>query len=334
MGNLSNPADKWQNEGRENCIMEKSIVTLTINPALDKISGINQVVPNKKLRCNMPKQEAGGGGINVSRAIKRLGGNSLAIFPCGGANGELLKLKLNDENIEYNPVPIDKQTRENITIFEGNSNHQYRFIMPGPSLSEKELQKILDELEYIDPTPEYIVASGSTPNGVPEDFYLQVADLAKDMTSKLIVDTSGKQLKLASEAGVFLLKPNMRELGTLAGNKIESEAHQKEAAREIVDSGNAEVVVTSLGAGGALLVTEDHIEHIRTPTVPIRSKLGAGDSMVAGIVYYLSKGKSIREAVMYGVAAGAAAVMTPGIELCNKTDADNLYENLLEDQKE
>lgn len=314
--------------------MEKSIVTLTINPALDKISGISQVVANKKLRCNMPKHEAGGGGINVSRAIKRLGGNSLAIFPCGGANGEILKSKLAEENVEFKAVPIEKQTRENITIFEGNSSHQYRFIMPGPSLSEKELQKTLDELENIDPVPDYIVASGSTPNGVPDSFYKQVADLANDMKSKLIVDTSGNQLKLASEAGVFLLKPNMRELGTLAGIKIESEAHQKEAAREIVNSGNAKVVVVSLGAGGALLVTEALTEHIRTPTVPIRSKLGAGDSMVAGITFSLAEGKSIREAVMYGVAAGAAAVMTPGIELCNKTDTDNLFKNLLEEKED
>lgn len=314
--------------------MEKSIVTLTINPALDKISGISQVVPNKKLRCNMPKHEAGGGGINVSRATQRLGGNSLAIFPCGGPNGEILKSKLDEEKVEYNTIPIENQTRENITIFEGDSSHQYRFIMPGPTLLEKEMHKIFDELKNIDPPPDYIVASGSTPNGIPDDFYQQIANLANDMNSKLIVDTSGKQLKLASEAGVFLLKPNMRELGTLAGKKIESEAHQKEAAREIVESGNAEIVVVSMGAGGALLVTQDFTEHIRTPTVPIRSKLGAGDSMVAGIVFYLSKEKSIREAVMYGVAAGATAVMTPGTELCNKSDTDKLYENLLEENQQ
>jgi len=313
--------------------MEKSIVTLTINPALDKISGISQVVPNKKLRCNAPKHEAGGGGINVSRAIKRLGGNSLAIFPCGGANGEILQSKLDEEEVTYTPVPISKQTRENITIFEGNTDHQYRFIMPGPNLSDKEWKSTLNEIEKVDPHPDYIVASGSTPHGVPDDFYQQVGDLANKINSKLIVDTSGEQLKLAAEAGVFLLKPNMRELGTLAGNKITSEAHQKEAAKSIIETGNAEVVVVSLGAGGALLVMKDHTEHIRTPTVPIRSKLGAGDSMVAGIVFYLSKGKSIREAVMYGVAAGAATVMTPGIELCNKSDTDKLYENLLENSQ-
>ncbi len=314
--------------------MEKSIVTLTINPALDKITGISQVTPDKKLRCTSPKHEAGGGGINVSRAIKRLKGKSLAIFPSGGPNGEILKSKLDEEQVEYIAIPIEDQTRENITVFEGNSNHQYRFIMPGPSLSKVELQKTLEEIDNMDPTPDFIVASGSTPNGVPEDFYQQVAKLANDLGSKLIVDTSGKQLKLAAKAGVYLLKPNMRELGILAGNEITSETHQKEAAREIVDSGNAEVVVVSLGAGGALLVTDDHTEHFRTPTVPIRSKLGAGDSMVAGIVCSLSEGNSIRKAVMYGIAAGASAVMTPGIELCNKSDTDSLYKNLLEDQEQ
>jgi len=314
--------------------MEKTVVTLTINPALDKITGISQVVPNQKLRCTSPKHEAGGGGINVSRAIKRLGGKSLAIFPSGGPNGEIIKSKLDEEEVEYIAIPIEDQTRENITIFEADSDHQYRFIMPGPTLSEKEWKAALDELENMDSPPDYIVASGSTPNGVPEDFYQKIAKLADDLDSKLIVDTSRKQLKLAAEAGVFLLKPNMRELGTLAGNEITSEAHQKEVAREIVDSGSAEVVVVSLGAGGALLVNEDYEEHIRTPTVPIRSKLGAGDSMVAGIVCSLAEGNSIRKAVMYGIAAGASAVMTPGIELCNKSDTDSLYENLLEDQEQ
>jgi 6-phosphofructokinase 2 len=312
--------------------MKKTIVTLTINPALDKISKISQVVPNKKLRCMPPKHEAGGGGINVSRAIRRLGGESLAIFPCGGANGEILKSKLEEEHIKVLSCPIEGQTRENITIFENDSKHQFRFIMPGPTVSSTEWQKVVEALKNIEPVPDYIVASGSAPLGVPEDFYQIIAKAAKDLGSNLIVDTSGEQLRLASQAGVYLLKPNMRELGNLVGGDIESEAQQKEAAREIVDSGKAAVVVVSMGAGGALLVTKNHMEHLRTPTVPIRSRLGAGDSMVAGIVLSLAKGNNIREASLYGVAAGAAAVMTPGIELCKKSDTDRLYNQLIKNQ--
>jgi 6-phosphofructokinase 2 len=314
--------------------MDKKIVTLTINPALDKISGVKQVIPNQKLRCDSPKHEAGGGGINVSRAIRRLEGESLAIFPCGGPNCSILKRKLDQEEIKYQTIPIDSESRENITIFEGNSQQQFRFIMPGPKLTEDEIEEILAVIEGLNPKPDFLVASGSTPRGVPNDFYQKVADLAKQINSRLILDTSGEPLILAAEKGVYLLKPNMRELGYLAGNTIESEAHQREAAQEIVDSGKAEVVVVSLGAGGALLVTEEISEHLRTPTVPIRSKLGAGDSMVAGIVLKLAQGEDIRQATMYGIAAGAATVMTEGIELCQKSDTDRLYERLMENPSE
>jgi 6-phosphofructokinase 2 len=310
--------------------MEKRIVTLTLNPALDKVSGVTHVVPNKKLRCNSPKHEAGGGGINVSRAIKRLEGESLAIFPSGGPNGEILKSNLDDENIHYQPVPIGGDTRENITIFESNAKQQFRFIMPGPKLSEDECDQILNMLEELEPKPDYLIVSGSTPSGVPENYYKDIIDIAEDQNCRVIVDTSGKHLKLAAKAGVYLLKPNMRELGNLAGNTIESEAHQMEAAQDIINSGQAEVIVVSLGAGGALLVTEGKSEQLRTPTVPIRSKLGAGDSMVAGIILKLAQGESIRDATQYGLAAGAATVTTEGTELCSKSDTDRLFERLQE----
>lgn len=312
--------------------MKKRIVTLTLNPALDKISGISHVVPNKKLRCDSPKYEAGGGGINISRAIHRLEGESLAIFPCGGPNGEILKAKLDEESIQYQPIPIEGATRENLTIFESNAKQQFRFIMPGPKLAEKECEQILSLLREIKPKPDYLVVSGSTPNGVPDNYYKNIVDLANDIDCRVIVDTSGEHLRLAAKAGVYLLKPNMRELGNLAGSTIESEVHQKEAAQEIVDSGKAKIVVVSMGAGGALLVTEDINEHLRTPTVPIRSKLGAGDSMVAGIILKLAQGESLRDAALYGIAAGAAAVMTEGIELCSKSDTDSLFERLKEDE--
>ena len=310
--------------------MKNGIVTITLNPALDKISQIDQVVPNQKLRCGAPRHEAGGGGINVSRAIHRLGGESLAIFPCGGPNGEIIKQKLDEEDVRYQAVPINGFTRENLTLFEGNTENQFRFIMPGHHLQESEWQQTLKSITALNPKPGYIVVSGSTPDGVPKYFYQRIADLARDLDSKLIVDTSGESLVAAANAGVYMLKPNMRELGSLAHKEIESETDQKSAAQELVQAGKAQVVVISLGAGGALLVTKDYTENLRSPTVPIRSKLGAGDSMVAGIVFSLAQGKSVLEAAKYGVAAGAAAVMTPGTELCRKEDTDALYQKLTE----
>ena len=308
---------------------QETVVTLTINPALDRNTRVERVNPNEKLRCQAPEREPGGGGINVSRAIRRLGGESLAIYPCGGPIGEVFKTLLDEEGVEQQPIGIADTTRENVTVFEESANQHYIFIMPGPELREAEWQGVLDALERLDPTPDYVVASGSCPPGVPEDFYRRVAELSQSQGSRLIVDTSGEPLSLAAEAGVYLLKPNMRELGQLAGQEIESEEHQIEAAKGLLESGQAEVVVVSMGAGGALLVTDELGEHLRTPTVPIRSRLGAGDSMVAGIVLGLARGERVLEATRFGIAAGASAVMTPRTELCRREDTERLYERLV-----
>jgi len=310
-------------------VAQETVVTLTINPALDRNTRVERVNPNEKLRCQAPEREPGGGGINVSRAIQRLGGESLAIYPCGGPIGEVFKTLLDEEGVEQQPIGIADTTRENVTVFEESANQHYIFIMPGPELREAEWQGVLDALERLDPTPDYVVASGSCPPGVPEDFYRRVAELSQSQGSRLIVDTSGEPLSLAAEAGVYLLKPNMRELGQLAGQEVESEEHQIEAAKGLLESGQAEVVVVSMGAGGALLVTDELGEHLRTPTVPIRSRLGAGDSMVAGIVLGLARGERVLEATRFGIAAGASAVMTPRTELCRREDTERLYERLV-----
>jgi len=187
----------------------------------------------------------------------------------------------------------------------------------------------LEDLASWNPKPDYLVASGSLPPGVPPDFYAQVVRTAKELDSRVIVDTSGEALSAVARAGPYLLKPNLNELQTLAGEKIWNEVQIEETARRIIRQGICQVLVVSLGAAGAILVTKDIFERFRTPTVKIKSKVGAGDSMVAGIVLSLARGKSLREALLFGVSAGAAAVATPGTELCNQEDTERLYNHLL-----
>lgn len=312
--------------------MPDSIVTITMNPSLDKFTSIGRVVPNDKLRCSSPVYQAGGGGINVSRAIRRLGGSSKAVFTYGGTNGQALKSIIEGKSIDHLALSIQDATRENFTVFEDKANQAFRFVMPGPELIKSEWEAVLKSLVNLDPKPNYLVASGSLPAGVPDDFYQHVAEIAHDMGSRLIIDTSGKPLKMAVQEGAFLLKPNIRELGELAGVEIEDEDQEIEVAKSIIGSGGTEVMIVSLGAGGALLVTKDDVEQFRTPTVPIRSKLGAGDSMVAGIVLSLAKGWSIRQATLYGNAAGAATVMTHGTKLCTRVHTDRLYDRLVKSE--
>lgn len=305
------------------------IITLTMNPTMDISAQVDQVIPERKLRCTAARYEPGGGGINVSRAIKKLGGESVAFYLSGGSNGEFLQELLNNESVENIPILVKGSTRENIIIREQASDQQFRFGMPGPEIDEQDWQQCLNELENVVTKSDYIIASGSLPTGVPTDFYAKVVEIGKKFNARVIVDTTGEPLCAAVEKGVFMIKPNMRELRDLAGQAIETESQLETVARQILVNHQCEVVVVSLGAGGAFLVSEDLSEHLRSPTVPIKSKVGAGDSMVAGIVLSLSQGKSLIKSVQFGVAAGAAAVMTPGTELCRKEDTEQLFERMI-----
>lgn len=301
------------------------IVTLTVNPAIDKSTRVAQVVPERKLRCDEPRREPGGGGVNVSRAIHRLGGASTLLYTAGGMTGDMLRRLLDEEGLDHRPIPTEGWTRENLMVHEERSGQQFRFGMPGPPTREAEWKRCLAELASFDPPPKYLVASGSLAPGIPVDFYRRVARVAADSGARLVVDTSGKALHEMARGGAFLLKPNVAELQALVGEDIAGEEEQERAARELIRAGLCEVIVLSLGSGGARVITSDASLHVRTPTVPIRSKVGAGDSMVAGIVLGLARGMELFDAVRFGVAAGAAAVMTEGSELCRREDAERLY---------
>ena len=307
----------------------KTIVTMTLNPAIDKSSSVAHVVAERKLYCKPPLFEPGGGGVNVSRAIKKLGGASMLLYPAGGLTGKRLQELLDKEGLNHRPFPIEGVNRESLVILEESTGQQYRFGMPGPELDKKEWEPLLQELATMEPSPNYVVASGSLPPGVPPDFYAQLVRIGKKRGAKTIIDVSGEALEAALQEGVFLIKPNVREFRELVGEEIKQESQIKAEAKKMVKSGRCEVLVISLGAAGALVVSEKFAEHILPPTVPIISKVGAGDSMVAGIVLSLARGKPLRESLLFGVAAGTAAVMTPGTELCRREDAERLFESMV-----
>lgn len=298
------------------------IVTLTLNPALDKSTTADRLVPEQKLRCTTPQLDAGGGGINVSKAVRKLGGQSVAVFPAGGTNGAVLRKILKNAEIEMRVLDVPGETRENFSVTETTSNVQYRFTMPGLELSEKQANALLEMVGLL--RPEYLVASGSLPPGLPETYYEQVAAFAKKIEARFILDTSGAALQAAADEGLYLLKPNLAELSALVGvEKLEMD-RVDDAALDIIRQGKCEVVVVSLGPQGALLVTRDGFEHIPSPPVKKLSTVGAGDSMVGGMVWALSEGKSLREMAQTGVACGSAATMNPGTQLFELADVEQL----------
>lgn len=302
------------------------VITLTMNPAVDKSSAADHVAADVKIRCDPPKFDPGGGGINVARVVSRLKGDVLAIYPTGGPMGGMLKTLVAGEGIAQHTIDVQNQTRTNLTVYERTSEQIFRFGMPGASLTEGEWQACLEAIKQY--KPDYVVGSGSLPEGVPDDFYARLSKVASEIGARYILDTSGDALRDGMGEGVYLIKPNMRELRQLVGGDVNDEDEQEAAAKQLIRNGKAEVVVVSLGAAGSLLVMDDTCTRIRAPMVPIRSTVGAGDSMVGGIVTGLTRGWSVEKAVRYGVAAGAATVKSHGTALCDPVDVESLFERI------
>lgn len=302
------------------------IATLTLNPAIDKSSKVKRLMPDDKLRCSEPTFEPGGGGINVSRAIHIMGGESTAIYLAGGYTGKHLKELLDKEGINQQCISIADSTRENLMVYEEVTGRQFRFGMPGSQVKESEWKKCLEAVKNLPEDTEFLVASGSLPPGVPPDFYAQIAQLAKKRNIQCIIDTSGDALKKATDEGVCLLKPNLGELCALSGKEHINGLEQEEIAQQLIKEGKASALIVSLGARGAMLVTKDKIDYVHPPTVKQESAVGAGDSMVAGIVLAMARKAPMEEVVRWGVAAGTAATMTPGSELCRREDVERIFD--------
>ncbi|OBH84562.1 phosphofructokinase [Mycobacterium scrofulaceum] len=309
--------------------LSRRIVTLTMNPALDITTSVGVVRPTDKLRCSATRYDPGGGGINVARVAKVLGSPVLAVFPAGGSHGGLVTTLLGEAEVPFLQIPIAAQTRESFTVNETSTGQQYRFVLPGPELNTFEQEQCLEELRAAAQSAEVVVASGSLPPGVPADYYQRVADICRGLGVKLILDTSGGGLQHIS-SGVYLLKASVRELRECVGRRLATEAEQLAAAHQLIDSGHAQVVVVSLGSYGALLATRHASQ--RFPAVSMRSGsgVGAGDAMVAAITVGITHGWPLTKSVRYGIAAGAAMLMTPGTAVFERVDVERLFELVAE----
>src|SRR5689334_784911 len=302
-----------------------AIVTLTMNPALDISTNADVVRATNKIRCGTARYDAGGGGINVAKVAHALGGSVSALYAAGGPTGQVLTDLLVADGVPIRRIDIAATTRESFTINEVSTGLQYRFVLPGPCLTFEEQRECLAELRRAAASAKYVVASGSLPPGAPVNFYQQVALICRELDTPLVLDTSGGGLRHIT-SGVFLLKASLRELTECAGRDLASEGEQLAAAHELIDCGQAEAVVVSLGSDGALLATAN--ESLRFPAIPMRalSGVGAGDAMVAAITVGLTRGWPLSTSVRYGIAAGAAVLLTPGTQPCTRADAERLFE--------
>lgn len=304
-------------------IAQLDIVTLTINPAVDISTSVSKMVPYTKMRCAEPQRDPGGGGINVARVLKRLGLEATAVYPAGGATGQTLTALVEREAVRSIVIPISNDTREDITVFDETSKEQFRLVFPGASLSEFEWQQCLDTIARLSRQAAFVIASGSLPPGAPADFYGRVVRASKG-AAKVIVDTSGASLKAALEAGVYLIKPNLREFQELAGISCADEPELLKAGRHLFERYRIEIIALSMGPGGALLLTRDIALRANGLAMDPVSVSGAGDSFLGAMVSRLAHGDKLDNALRYGVAGGSAALLSPGTGLCLGADVHRL----------
>lgn len=303
-----------------------AIATLTLNPSVDLSFFVDRFAPGEKLRCAAPRRDAGGGGVNVARVVRRLGGRAMAIFPAGGANGERLTALVRAERLPHLAQPIAGETREDITAEARESGEQYRFVMPGPTLGRTEWRGLLETAIAV--APKVLVASGSLPPGAPITFYRRLAGFTRDAGIKFALDSSGLALRHGLAGKVWLVKPNLVELQQVIGCDLRCMETRRAACRSIVARGDAEIVALSLGAEGALLVTQDVALQASAPKITPASAVGAGDSFLGGLVHALTEGNDLGEALRWGVACGTAAIAAPGTQLCRAADARRLFDRV------
>lgn len=325
------------------------IVTLTVNPALDLSSSTDRLVPEHKLRCGPSVVEAGGGGVNVSRVIARLGGTSTALVTVGGATGgayrDLLAAEaatLPEGSLSTELIPIAGATRQNITIDETATGQQFRFVLQGPTLTDDEGMLCLDTLEgALQPGPGFVVLSGSLPPGAPDDLYARAVQRARERGRGVVVDASGAALAAAVEAAPHIIKPSGRELRELAvtlglaPSGIATEQVEVDQlvsiAQQLIQRTGTAIVALTLGAQGAVVITAQHHERVESPDVPVRSTVGAGDSFLGAMVLRIAQGHDLAAAARAGVAAGAATASMPGTQLGERAHVERLEAQLAGD---
>lgn len=301
----------------------KAVVTLTLNPTIDVSAFADIVRPLRKIRTTEERYHAGGGGISVARAIQALGGKVHAVYLGGGPTGLLLGELLTAAAIEAQRIAIREYTRTAHTVFERKSGQEYRFVPEGPEVTEQEWTECLAMLAHLD--FDYLVVSGSLPRGLLADAYDRAIDIADKKCARVMLDTSGPALRASLDKGVYLVKPSLGELEALVERALPSRELQVAAARDLITAGNAKIVAVTCGRDGALIVSATDHRHLASPPIKAKSAVGAGDSFLAALTLALAQGRSLNAAFAYGVAAGTAAVMSPGAELCRYEDVERLY---------
>ena len=299
------------------------IGTVTINPSIDQHIVIDKLVKDDTLHAREIWRDPGGKGINVSRAIKELGGETVAFGIVGGCGGYMLKSLMTERGIKFEPGEVLGETRINVIVTDRSDRTQTRISVPGPRMTLADIEQFMDKISNCEPFPDWWVVGGSLPSDVPQDFYAKLIHILQKRGAKCLLDTDNEALRIGLESKPYFIKPNEYEFARLAGRELPDERSMIKAAQEIISRG-IKVAAITLGKKGALVVTREQAFRTTSPNVEVKSKVGAGDSFLAGCVLGLSRNASIEEVIRLGMAAGTAAVMNEGTRLCRREDVEKL----------
>jgi 1-phosphofructokinase family hexose kinase len=303
------------------------IVTVTLNPSLDRTLTVPHIAFDEVLRATAVQLDWGGKGFNVSRALRALGVDSVAMGFVGGATGQMLERGLNEMGIATDFVHIVGETRTNVVVAETETERYVKVNEAGPVVQAEESAAFFDRARGRVRPGDLWVLSGSLPPGVPADFYAQLVALVQERGAKALLDTSGEPLRLGCAAGPYLVKPNTVEAEALTGQRIDSDAAALDAVDRFLQQG-IELVGLSLGADGLLLASKQQAVWARPPRVRALGPTGAGDALLAGIAWALARGLSLEEMARWGVASGTAAAVHEGVGVGTCAEVEALYEQI------
>jgi 6-phosphofructokinase 2 len=294
------------------------IYTITLNPALDRTLWIQKARDDVSNRILEEKSFAGGKSIDVSKVLKNLGVDNIALGFVGGFAGRELEGRLLNDGIQSDFVRVSGETRTNIIIHEIETGKQLAFNARGPEIRASELMQFVEQLEKM-PCPELVAIGGSLPPGVNPVIFRKIITLVKRCQAKVVLDVDDEALRVGIEALPDVIKPNIHELSALVGRELKDLDEIIAAARDINRQG-VKIVLVSMGGKGILLVSHGREYLAVPPEVKVESTIGAGDSSVAGFISGLVRGKDLKECLIYAVAAGTATTLHQGTALSQKED--------------
>ncbi|WP_459500825.1 1-phosphofructokinase [Bacillus sp. C1] len=303
------------------------IATITLNPSVDMRYELEKLKLYEVHRTKDYEKTAGGKGMNVSRVLRLLGEEVIGSGFLGGKNGEFIREKLKEQSIIDEFVSINEETRHCLALITKNSASATEVLEEGPAISKDEIALFIKKYEKIVENFEYIVASGSLPNGIPKSFYKQLAQKAGDNGKKFILDTSGEALFHGIQGKPFLIKPNQQEICHLLQKKHVSHEEMIVAANEICQSG-VQYVLLSLGKEGAILITKEQQFRAILPEISSVNSVGSGDAMVAGMTYALAKGYEVENAIRFASACGMANAVEKATGYIQPQIVERLYHDI------